>query len=144
MLPLLDIRQKDGFGCGRVMLESFHTFWERPLRPALVALSNSIQGLGPDTLDAALRASGFDVLSGSMTVPILKGLVNEGYPVACLIQFEDVGHWVMVGQISRGRVRYYCPVRGLVAEPVPQWNANWHDCHLLGGEYRRWGTCPHF
>jgi hypothetical protein len=143
MLTLPDVRQKDDWSCGRALFEALHIYWERPIKPALAALSNPVQGLGPDTLDAALRASGFGVLSGTMTIPLLKSLTGAGYPVGCLIQFEGVGHWTLVGGVYRRRIHYLCPVRGIVSEPVSKWTLNWTDCHLLGGEYRNWGTCPH-
>jgi hypothetical protein len=143
MIPLPDIRQKAGYDCGRAMLEAFHVFWDRPLPSRLAALSNPVQGLGPDVMDAALRASGFSVLSGSLTVEMLKVVTGQGYPIACLIQYEGVGHWTLVGGIQRRRITYLCPIRGIVSEPVSRWTLNWTDCHMLGGEYRKWGCCPH-
>lgn len=143
ILPLPDLRQRDTYSCGRIVLEALHVFWGRPLKPVLAALSNPVQGLGPDTMDAALRASGFNVLSGSMTVEMLKSLTRDGYPVGCLVQYESVGHWVLVGGVKRNRIHFMCPVRGLLSRPVSEWGLQWIDCHLLGGEYSRWGVVAH-
>lgn len=143
MIQLPDVRQQTGWGCGRTVLEALHIYWQRPLKPALAALSNPIQGLCPDTVDAALRASGFGVLSGSMNVDLLKSLTGAGYPVACLVQYDECGHWVLVGEVRRNRIKMLCPVRGIISQSVSEWSLNWVDTHWLGGVFHNWGTCPH-
>jgi ABC-type bacteriocin/lantibiotic exporter with double-glycine peptidase domain len=141
VLDLPDVRQQKEWSCGRAILEALHIHYERNLNPTLSSLCNPIQGLAPETLDASLRAAGFLVHSGSFNVQQLKSHTRIGYPVACLVQFEQTGHWVLVSGVERGKVHFNCPIRGKVSQPVSEWNKNWRDIHWLGCEYRNWGTC---
>ncbi len=139
---LPDCRQRKDWSCGEAFLEAIHIVWNKPLKPALRALTNPVQGLGPDAADAALRASGFSVLSGHMNIDILRSLTKAGYPVGCLGQFDGGGHWMLVGHLTPQKVHLLCPIRGLISQSIAEWDANWIDFHWAGGEFRRWGTCP--
>jgi hypothetical protein len=141
-LSLPDVRQRAEWSCGQALLETFHLYWNKPLPKPLGALANQFQGLSPDSIDSALRASGFSVMSGTMSVDILKALTTAGLPVGCLVQHEGTGHYVSVAGVERNRVYGNCPLIGSFSQPVGEWNNRWWDGSWIGGEFIKWATCP--
>lgn len=139
MLKLPDVRQTDDYDCGDAAVDTVFQWWYG-YKPARQRLSNSHQGMSPDTLEATLRACGLSVVSGPMRVGDLKHYTASGRPVVCLIQFDGVGHWVAVAGVVRGRVHFQDPVGGPRVLRAAEWEKLWHDTHGHGTVYRRWAV----
>lgn len=138
ILSLPDRRQKDTFDCGCAARDILLDYWQVPgkRRP----LSNPIDGTDPRALEAALRAAGLAVQAGEMTLDDLRYHTRAGRPVACLVVHEDVGHWLVVGGLVRGRVYRQCPLLGWGHEPAGVFDGRWHDMDRLGVRFSRWGV----
>jgi predicted double-glycine peptidase len=77
--------------------------------------------------------------SGSFTADHLKAVTACGTPVACLVQSEGTGHWVVVRGVVRGKVYFMDPDCGLSAMPLPKWESVWIDSDRRGTVFRRHG-----
>lgn len=140
MLDIPDVRQQEEYGCGAACLDAvFQFFGVRSTAPK--RLSNAVQGMAPDTIEAVLRSGRLDVLSGTMSVTDLQHLTRTGRPVLCCIS-QAGGHWVVVRGVNRGKVYYQCPTYGPSVIPVLSWLAGWSDETVRGHVYRQWGICP--
>lgn len=136
MIDLPVVLQRGDFDCGAAVFRSITAYWEgrgRRIR------SDAIYGTPPDALESACRAAGYRVLSGEMDVDALRLLTRKGWPVACLVKSGDVGHWVAVAGVRRGRVRFMDPLDGLSSEPAAAWERRWHDFDRRGTVFRRFG-----
>lgn len=80
------------------------------------------------------------MLSGEFHGDDLAYLTGRGAPVACLVQSEGVGHWVVVSSADGRVVRYQDPAEGPKVLPWPAWLARWRDVDRLGAIYRQWGV----
>lgn len=143
MLSLPDVRQESGWDCGRAALRIICEFYNRPLPLFIANLTNEVTGLAPDTLEAAFRALGLNVISGSWTVDLLKAVTKDGKPVVCLTQLDGVGHWTVVSGIARGYVYFNCPTAGRTKQKIEEWDRIWIDYHYAGGVFDRWGIMPY-
>ena len=142
-MPVLpDLRQERDWDCGRAVFLAFCELYGVKPR-GMAKLANEVQGLSPDSLEAAFRAVGFSVFSGSLTVPLLRVLTREGFAVAALVQHEGSGHWIAVEGFQGNRFHLHCPDRGKVKEVVSQWEPKWWDSHFSGGSYSNWGIVPY-
>lgn len=114
---------------------------KRP-RPDLQQIlgTSAHDGTDPRQLETVLRQHGLGVLSGEMHGDDLAYLTGRGCPVACLVQSEGVGHWVVVCSADGRVVRFQDPAAGPKALPWPQWLATWRDVDRLGAIYRQWGV----
>lgn len=142
-LELPDYRQREEWDCGRTTLQIVCGYWDKPLPLFLANLSNAVQGLSPDAMEAAFRSLGFNVFAGSLTVDLLRAITKDGKPVATLTQLDGVGHWVVVSGVNRGFVHFQCPQYGPSKQRVAEWDRNWIDFHWLGGRFDRWGICAY-
>lgn len=134
------ILQRSAHDCGNAVVRALFAAHQVGPRGLKADLSNPVQGMSPDTLEAILW-KGFGALArGTLTVADLTHYCRTGRPVACLTDYQG-GHWVLAWKVARGRVSFLCPDRGMVAVPVAEWVGHWHDS-ANGVEYRRFGVCP--
>lgn len=135
MPQIPDIRQKDNFGCGEKVALSLLKFWGRA--PKIFSMSHELDGTHPATVVAILRTAGLKVLSGEANIEIVKALTKAGFPVIVLIQYDGDGHYVIVGDVKRGKVEYQCPINGPSKETIEKFEKEWHDVDMWGAHYRR-------
>jgi len=135
MPELPDVRQRDNFSCGEQAARVVLQYWG--VKPRVITVANPVDGVHPATLVAIFRAAGLRCLTGEASADMLKALTKAGFPVVCLVQKDDDGHWVVVGDVSRGRVRFQCPLGGPGSEPVAAFEERWHDVDVWGAAYRR-------
>lgn len=135
MPALPDVRQQDNFSCGEQAARTVLQYWG--VRPRVIAVANPVDGTHPATLLAIFRAAGLRCLTGEASVEILRMLTKLGLPVVCLVQADGEGHWVVVGEVVRNRVKYQCPVDGPQSESVEEFEERWHDVDSWGTTYRR-------
>lgn len=140
MLRIPDIRQVDDYDCGAAALLAVSSYHGRPVRSSL---ANAVQGLSPDTIEAELRAAGYAVLSGSLTVPDLEHYTGTGRPVLCCVQGSAGGHWVVVRGVAGGWVYYHDPTFGRRRVGAREWLRRWQDGTRAGAVYLRWGVVPY-
>lgn len=140
MPPLPDIRQTDDFRCGEKVAQV--VFQVLGVRPRIIAVANPLDGTHPATLMAVFRAAGLSCLTGEASLDMLRAFTRLGLPVVTLVQKEGEGHWVVVGDVKRGRVYYQCPVDGPCSEPVAAFEERWHDVDGWGTAYRRFVIVP--
>lgn len=137
LLAIPDIRQAKPHECGAAAVEAVAAF-HRVKRVDIAPLANPVQGMGPDTAAAILRALGLRVLTGSMNVEDLRHLTRTGRPVLCPVaQFG--GHWVVVRGVERGGVHFHCPIEGPSRLAAADWLAGWRDVSESGQAFHRWG-----
>lgn len=143
MLTIPDVRQGEDYDCGAACIDAVRKFYS--VRAKAEKLANPVQGMDPATVEAILRASGFDVLSGTMTIRDLKHLTDNGRPVICPIDMYG-GHWVVVAGVARLKVTF---MDSALPRDKPNpcvlsanaWAARWQDKNWLGHSYNRWGIC---
>lgn len=112
----------------------------RPRADLAVTLNTSTHdGTDPRSMETVLRQHGLSVLSGEMHADDLAYLTGRGAPVACLIQLQGVGHWVVVASADGRLVRYQDPAQGPKALTWRKWLSVWRDVDRLGAIYRQWG-----
>lgn len=140
MIRLEDIRQDKDHTCGPAALAAVFRFWGLDPR-GIGPLSNDVQGMAPDTVEAVLRRAGFNLFSGNLTVADLHQQTKMGRPVLCPISYEG-GHWVVVSRVFRTRVYYQCPTLGPVHVPEAAWVAGWEDTTRFGHGFKSWGIVP--
>lgn len=140
LLDIPDVRQREDFDCGAAALDAVARFYGLRERGP-VRLANAVQGMSPDTVEAWLRAVGFGVLSGTMTVADLAHLTKTGRPVLCPVA-RGGGHWVVVRGVFRNRVHFHCPTHGPDVAHEFDWVPAWRDETRAGHDYRHWGICP--
>jgi ABC-type bacteriocin/lantibiotic exporter with double-glycine peptidase domain len=87
-----------------------------------------------------LRQHDLGVVAGEMHGDDLAYLTGRGCPVACLVQCDGVGHWVVVCHADGRQVRYQDPATGPQSVGWSQWLAGWRDVDRLGAVYRQWGV----
>jgi hypothetical protein len=132
--------QRKAHDCGNTaarMLFAAHRVGPRGMG---VDLSNPVQGMSPDTLEAILWRAFGRLARGSLTLPDLAHFCRTGRPVACLTAHAG-GHWVVAWKVARGRVHVRCPDLGANSVPAGDWLDQWHD-NANGVEYRQFGICP--
>lgn len=136
MLKLPDVRQRTGWDCGLACAEIVARFWGYPAAPLLAKLpATPLDGLDPRTLEAGLRAEGFNVLAGEMSLSDLASQTAQGRPVVCCAS----GHWVVVAGVTRSRVHYQDPFLGPRRERIDAWLARWCDGDRSGAQYDKFG-----
>jgi predicted double-glycine peptidase len=138
-MPLLDLpitHQRADHDCGAAVYACVTAYWEGRGRRIK---SHPIHGTPPDHLEPAFRAAGYMVLSGELDTGALRVLTGYGWPVCCLVQFDGVGHWVVVRGVQRGRVYLMDPAIGLRSVPLADWERDWHDADRRGTIYHRHG-----
>lgn len=139
-MQLPDLRQKDGHSCGaiatRIAAQALGVRYGNDIAERL--LTTDTDGTDPRNIESFLRSDGFGVTSGNMCVADLKFHVRQGRPVICLIT-DGCGHYVVVGEVSRGRVRFADPVNGLRSTKVEDFVESWWDVSYLGAAYHQWG-----
>lgn len=140
-----DRRQLDPWSCGAVTaavcLEI--TGIEAIIAGELVRTSlsiSSLDGTDPRSLESFFRRVGCRVQSGEMTLPDLIHHTGQGRPIACLVQFDSVGHWSTVYGANTRTVAYHCPIRGIVREAIKSFRKNWQDYDRSGATYDGFGV----
>lgn len=138
MLTLPSLYQKSGHDCGQAAARVVYRY--HGLRKADPPKGSELDGTHPAEMERAFRNAGLCVQSGEMAPADLRHHTRLGRPVVCLVTESDgEGHWVVVGGLVRGRVRFHCPTRGACAEPVAAFAARWHDSDRVAVRYERWG-----
>lgn len=138
-MPLLDtplVLQKQEHDCGSAVFKCITSYWEGKGRRHK---SDVLYGTHPDALEPAFRSAGYRVLSGEMDTATLKSLTRNGWPVACLVKAEGVGHWVVVRGVERGRVYLMDPYDGLTSVRAADWERDWHDFDRRQTVFRQYG-----
>jgi ABC-type bacteriocin/lantibiotic exporter with double-glycine peptidase domain len=138
-VPLIDVperRQRAEFDCGAAVYACITAYWEGRGRRLK---ADPLHGTPPDQLEPSFRGAGYNVLSGEMDVATLRALCGQGWPVACLIQSEGVGHWVVVRGVARGKVHFMDPADGFRSLPESSWQSSWVDTDRRGTVYRGHG-----
>lgn len=141
-LQLPEIRQQNDWSCGQALFRSICEFWKVKSKP-FDQLANPYSGLSPDSFEAALRAVGLSVFSGTLSVDLLGRITKGGLPVACLIEEAGEGHWSGVESVGPSKIRVWCPLNGRLQIPISVWEKNWLCSHYLGGVFERWGIVAH-
>jgi hypothetical protein len=142
VLTLPDVRQAHDFDCGRAAVDTLLLFYRLPLSaygPGGAGLANPLQGMSPDTVEAALRACRLAVVSGTLTLADLRHYTRSR-PVLTLTQWDGSGHWVTVAGVTARRVYFGCPGRGPQSLAVADWLDRWHDRGRYGGAFTRFGV----
>lgn len=97
-------------------------------------------GTNPQSIEAAFRIHGFNVIAGTLSVADLRHFTRTERPVICLVQHEDgEGHYVVVDSIKRNWVQVMDPASGRYATKLPSWVDSWVDVDRYGVRYVRWG-----
>lgn len=140
LLTIPDVRQSTSHDCGAAALSAVLQYHGLPAARWLKKLSNPIQGMAPDTIEAVLWEAFGRVTRGTMTVADLRHFANTRRPVLCPVTFEDgEGHWVVVRGVAYGQIHYHCPQDGPDSVSVNTWNAIWHDS-TPGSVYQAFGV----
>ena len=132
-MQLADIRQIGEHDCGHAIVKMACQAFSVEVPEDL---SNEVQGMSPDTLEAVLRRVGFQVLSGNLTVDDLK-YFSANRIVACPI---FTGHWVAVTKVYRGFIYVQDPFSGPGFHSRAWWDERWVDQSKSGITYTNYGV----
>ncbi len=144
-MPLLDVplvRQVESHDCGTAAAAMVLKFHRRKV-PDLAAAGwpSPIDGTDPRVVEAILRNAGLGVVSGELHESMLAFHVRQGRPVACLIQHNGCGHWVVVVDVAYRRpVQLNCPAEGRRKVRLADFLASWVDVCRDGTRYHQWGV----
>lgn len=142
----LDRRQVDSWSCGAITgavcleIAGVDTLMASELVRASLSIT-PLDGTDPRSLESFFRRVGCRVQSGEMCPRDLAHHTALGRPVACLITFDSVGHWVTVYGANSRFISYHCPVRGLVRDPIGRFRKHWRDYDRGGATYDGFGVC---
>ncbi len=142
LLKLKDLRQQKDHDCGSVCVDVVCDYWGVRSKSAS-KLANHVQGMAPETVESVLRAIGFQVVRGEMSVGMLQGYMKLQMPVLCPVTWGGAGHWVVVNGVGRGKVYAHCPTDGQCSWPLATWNEMWRDSSDAGRPFVSWGIAPH-
>lgn len=142
-LRLPDLRQADDHSCAdtaRRVVREAHGYSTRG------RVSTPTDGADPRQIEAAFRHEGWNVFSGEADVELLRQLTALGRPPICLIQWlpkegeegSPVGHYVVVGKVTRTRVHFQCPTDGPSSLPIAEFSARWFDSGRCGCAFKQW------
>lgn len=138
MLELPDCRMTSETDCGDAVIHSICGFYGLD-EPA--ALSNAVQGMSPDTLEAVLRSLDLKIISGHLTTDDIRWYNASSRPVICPITDDDgIGHWVITRGVYRRYVYLQDPAIGPRRVRLSWWNDHWYDSTRTT-EYSNWGLC---
>ncbi len=143
-MPLLDVplvRQVGPFDCGTAAADMVLRYYRQRM-PDLTAAGwpSPIDGTDPRVVEAILRNAGLGVVSGEMDWVDLRHHTGLGRPVACLIQHNGCGHWVVVRGAAYGKVHCLCPAEGEIVLSWSQFDRLWVDVCRDGTRYHQWGV----
>lgn len=96
------------------------------------------EGVEPRSISAFLRSEGYSVLDGNFRLEDLSHFVKSGAPVICLVDIGG-GHYVTVGDVSRGYVRFQDPSSGPQKLKIEAWEATWRVVSYCGSTLSSWG-----
>lgn len=131
------VLQEEDYDCGWAAVDALCRYYGKGERgPA--KLANRVQGMAPDTVQALLHSLGFSVLSGRMTLPVLRALTRAGTPVLCPVN-RFGGHWVTVTGVRGNRVYVSDPEDGRREYTLVGWNRIWRDVSASGQPFLNWG-----
>lgn len=132
------IGQKSNYDCGSAvaaMLLNHNGLSRKNPKPC------KIDGLHPISLESHLRNCGLDVLSGSMFPNVVRSLIKDGLPVACLTKDYD-GHWVLVTRWTNTKVYYHDPAIGPdCVKSASQFFNDWYCEDRYSNVFIRYGVC---
>ena len=137
MVPL--VLQSADHDCGEAVYTCLLRYWEGQGRRVR---AHPLHGTHPDQLEPALRDAGFGVLSGELDVQSLRDFTRRGWPVACLIQREGVGHWIVVTGVLRGFVHFMCPADGHTRLRAADFVSRWRDSDRRNTPYIQFAIVP--
>ena len=136
LLTLPDVRQTAGHDCGEAAAKCVLEVYQVVAKPKF---ATPIDGSDPRTLESWFRRLGFHVLSGEMTLDILKAICQQMRPVICLITPEGSdSHYVTVKRVSRRGVYFQCPWDGPSSMSEADWLESWTAVDRCGTRYSRW------
>lgn len=141
MPDLPDVRQRDNFSCGEQAARVVLQYWG--VKPRVIAVANPVDGTHPATVVAIFRAAGLRCITGEANLELVRAMTRAGMPVVCLVQQDGEGHYVVVGSVSRGRVRFQCPLNGPGSLSAAAFEAAWHDVDAWGTAFRRFVIVAH-
>lgn len=144
MIDLPDVRQRDTWDCGPAAVTCVlraYGWGKRDAAFAVADLGNPATGTDPFAIESRLQYLGFDShVCHGMTVDDLRHHTRQGRPVLCPVTWGGEGHYVTVGEVSRGRVAYQCPTDGPCRDRFADWLAAWQDWHRAGATLHRFGV----
>jgi ABC-type bacteriocin/lantibiotic exporter with double-glycine peptidase domain len=141
MLALPDVRQRFDYDCGMAATKTmlaYHGLRTNSYTLASLA-TNPIDGTDPRAIEATLRRSGLKVISGEMDIEDLKHHTKLGRPVICLVQLDNVGHYLVVGSVKLGQVHFNDPTHGPGKNNIKQFKNRWKDVDRLNTTYTQFG-----
>lgn len=124
LVPVPLVYQTADHDCGEAVYRCFVRYWEGQGRRVR---AHPLHGTHPDQLEPALRDAGLGVLSGEMDVQSLRDFTVRGWPVACLIQRDGTGHWIMVTGVRYRMVHFMDPADGFTKVGEAEFVARWRD-----------------
>jgi ABC-type bacteriocin/lantibiotic exporter with double-glycine peptidase domain len=141
MLALPDVRQRFDYDCGAAATKTVLSFYGLKTNTYVLAplATNPIDGTDPRAIEATLRRSGLKVISGEMDLDDLKHHTKLGRPVICLIQLENVGHYVVVGSVKFNQVHFNDPTNGPSKNNLTKFKDRWKDVDRLNTTYHQFG-----
>lgn len=137
MLAIPDVRQRDNYDCGPACVKSVEQFYgrNRPLVEYVAGLvASPTEGTDPRTVERYLRGLGYCILSGEMTVDLLRHFTDKDWPVIVL----TTGHYVVARGVARGRVYVQDPDLGPRSIKSEDFAKAWED-HDRVETFHRWG-----
>lgn len=141
MLVLPDMRQRFDYDCGAAATKTVLCYYGLKTGTYTLAplATNPIDGTDPRAIEATLRRSGLKVISGEMDLEDLKHHIKLGRPVICIIQLDNVGHYVVVGSIKFGQVHFNDPINGPSKNNLATFKERWRDVDRLNTIYHQFG-----
>lgn len=134
MLDLPDIRQRKGWDCGRAAVDCVLQFLGKSADLRRL-MTTPMDGTDPRNIETMLRMAGCRVLSGEMSLDDLRYQTGNGRPVVAAVK----NHYVVVGGVRLGKVRYHDPLVGPAKATVGDFMVWWNEADRLGVEYKQFG-----
>lgn len=140
MPTLPDVRQSHSFDCLKAAVKCVIQFWGDKVRNCDIACS-PLDGFHPLSVPAVFRGAGLKVIMGEADIELVKLLVKLGRPVLTLVQSHGGGHYIVIGDVKRGRVYFHDPFYGPDSERIHDFMARWYDVDILGTRYHQFIVC---
>lgn len=142
MLEIPDIRQLHNSDCGwanvEAILQANGIFKHRDVVIQSLGLSD-IFGVNPKSIELFFRHEQFNVISGNMTIDDLKFHLKNKRPVICPVTMNNVGHYICVTGIHRGKITYNDPSYGKKSIDIDKFIEIWEDTDKFGNVYKNYG-----
>lgn len=125
------VRQSDDKSCGLCCVKANLRYWgcDSDIPKFERALVPKKHGLDAFKIEEIYRRYGWFVSSGSMTIKTVSDYTEDGIAVQCLINFENCGHYVLVFHVDRAKVKFMCPMRGIVTQKIEKFLRSWESAY---------------